>query len=261
MKIFCAIPFYLLFCCTLVGAQKAPVQQTAMHIPDAAGNTAPAESNSAMKNVYLFSGLGADYRAFEYLELPGYNKIYIQWIPPLPHETMAAYAGRIRSQIKEEHPVLIGLSFGGMMAVEVAKQVPAEKVILISSAKTKADLMAGSSLFFKWKLYKIIPGSVLQQPNFVVNNLFGATSASDKQILAEILQDTDVHFFRWAMDNIVHWDNEVVPPHLIHIHGTADKIIPYAGLKPDYSIEGGGHLMILNKADTIGNIILDYLRH
>jgi pimeloyl-ACP methyl ester carboxylesterase len=211
------------------------------------------------KTVYLFSGLGADYRAFNKLELPGYRKVFIEWITPEKKESMAHYASRLSSQITEPDPVLIGLSFGGMMAVEVAKQMPASKIVLISSAKTQSDLAAGNSFFFKWKLYKVIPGSMLRKPNFLVNNLFGAESPADKELLGAILEDTDVSFFRWAMDNIVHWDNETIPPHLIHIHGTADKIIPYAAVKADYSIEGGGHLMILNRADTISKIIVNYL--
>jgi len=211
------------------------------------------------ETVYLFSGLGADYRAFSQLELPGYRLVHIQWIRPEKDESMAHYATRLRSQIADPHPVLIGLSFGGMIAVEVAKQVPARKVVLISSAKTRSDLAAGSNFFFKWKLYKYIPGYLLQQLNFVANNLFGAETASDKELLGAILEDTDVSFFRWAMDNIVRWDNETIPPHLIHIHGTADKIIPFKAVKADYAIEGGGHLMILNRADTISRIVLDFL--
>lgn len=220
------------------------------------GNTKEA---TAMKTIYLFSGLGADYRAFQNLSLPGYEQVHIRWLAPVRRETMGRYAARIREQITTRDPVLIGLSFGGMMAVEVAKQMPVEKIILVSSAKTRSDLAAGSSLFFKWRLYKIIPGIMLKQPNFMVNRLFGATSAPDKKILAAILKDTDPRFFRWAMDNIVDWDNETVPDHLLRIHGTEDQIIPFKAGTADFSIEGGGHLMILNKADTISSIILDYL--
>ncbi|WP_162903059.1 alpha/beta fold hydrolase [Taibaiella koreensis] len=211
------------------------------------------------KTIYLFSGLGADYHAFGRLSLPGYHLVYIRWIRPEKGESMAQYAGRLRSQITVPRPILIGLSFGGMIAVEVAKQLPAEKIVLISSAKTRSDLAAGANFFFKWKLYRYIPGQLLQQSNFIVNKLFGAETASDKEVLGAILEDTDVPFFRWAMDNIVHWDNETIPPHLIHIHGTADRIIPFSAVKADYAIEGGGHLMVLNRADTISRIILDFL--
>jgi pimeloyl-ACP methyl ester carboxylesterase len=222
-------------------------------------NKIMSDKQAAKPKIFLFSGLGADYRAFQNLNLPGYDLVYINWIDPQHAETMAHYASRIKDQITTPEPIIIGLSFGGMIAVELAKQMPVKKLVLISSAKTKDDLAAGSSFFFKWKLYKIIPGAFLKQSNFIVNNMFGTTNEKDKRILSEILEDSDPKFFRWAMDNIVHWKNETIPPHLIHIHGTADKIIPYAAVKADYSIEGGGHLMVLNRADTISNIILNYL--
>jgi hypothetical protein len=69
------------------------------------------------RNLYLFSGLGADRRIFQKLDLSGYIVHYIEWIPPLGDESIEHYASRISNQIKEPNPVLIGLSFGGMMAV------------------------------------------------------------------------------------------------------------------------------------------------
>jgi pimeloyl-ACP methyl ester carboxylesterase len=213
------------------------------------------------QTIYMFSGLGADSLAFQNLHLPGYKLIYIDWIPPQKSESMAHYASRIKDRITTPDPIIIGLSFGGMVSVEIAKQMPVRKLILISSAKTKDDLPIGSFfLLKKLKLYKIIPGSFLKRTNFIVDNLFGVKSKEDRKDLAEILQKNDPLFFRWAMDNILSWKNETIPPHLIQIHGTADKIIPYAAVKADYSIKGGGHFMVLSHADTISNIILDYLR-
>lgn len=211
------------------------------------------------KTLYLFSGLGADYRAFKNVELPGYNLVYIQWIPPQKKEPMAAYAQRLRAQITTQHPILIGLSFGGMMAMEVAKIVQPEKVILISSAKTAQELDAAHSFFLKSGLYKLLPGSFITRPNFMVYRLFGAHTAADKALLAAILEDTDPRFFRWAMGKMAHWDNTTVPPDLIHIHGNADKVIPFRNVQADYVIDGGGHLMVFNRAAEISRIILSFL--
>jgi pimeloyl-ACP methyl ester carboxylesterase len=212
--------------------------------------------------IYMFSGLGADSLAFQNLHLPGYKLVYVHWIPAQKSESMEHYASRIKSQITTPDPIVIGLSFGGMVAVEVAKQMPVKKLILISSAKTKDGLATGSYFLFKnLRLYKIIPGSLLKRTNFIVDNLFGVKSKKDKKALAEILKSNDPKFFRWAMSNILSWKNETIPPHLIHIHGTSDKIIPYPAAKADYGIKGGGHFMVLTHADTISNIILDYLRN
>jgi hypothetical protein len=74
-----------------------------------------------IKNLYLFSGLGADKRIFQRLDLSGYAVNYIEWILPLEGETIEQYASRLLCQITAPNPTLIGLSFGGIMAIEVAK--------------------------------------------------------------------------------------------------------------------------------------------
>jgi hypothetical protein len=41
------------------------------------------------KHLYLFSGLGADKRVFEYLDLKAYDTTCIEWLPPGEDETIA----------------------------------------------------------------------------------------------------------------------------------------------------------------------------
>lgn len=220
----------------------------------------PKQGEPTPKTIYLFSGLGADYRVFKHLQLPGYRLVFIEWIPPEHKETMSHYASRIKSQITAANPILIGVSFGGMISVEVSKLMPVNNVILISSAKTKYDLEAGANFFLRYRLYNLVPGSLLKKTNFFVDNLFGVKTRQDKDLLAEILADTDVTFFRWAMTNILTWQNDTYPEQLIHIHGTSDKIIPYENIKADYTIKDGGHFMVLNRAAEIQEIILKYLK-
>lgn len=260
----------LLLCCWI---QRAPCYAQAYpaegsgttavkateHEPGAKVQAEQLPNQSSMKTIYLFSGLGADYRAFENLDLPGYKLVYIRWIEPAKDETMDQYARRLTAQITTRNPILVGLSFGGMMAVEVSKIIATDKIILISSAKIKEELAAGKSFFLKTGMYKYLPGSMIRGTNFMVYRLFGARSSADKALLAAIMEDTDPRFFRWAMKQMAHWQNDTIPSDLIHIHGTADKIIPYSNVKADYTIEGGGHLMVFNHAAAISRIIITFL--
>ena len=43
-------------------------------------------------------------------------------------------------QITTEKPIILGVSFGGMLAIEIAKAIDCEQVILVSSAKTRLRL-------------------------------------------------------------------------------------------------------------------------
>ena len=95
----------------------------------------------SMKTVYVFSGLGADERVFCKINFSGYTVHFIQWIAPKKNEAIEDYSLRLTAQITKENPILVGLSFGGMMAVEVAKHISTEKIIIISSAKSKMKFL------------------------------------------------------------------------------------------------------------------------
>jgi pimeloyl-ACP methyl ester carboxylesterase len=211
------------------------------------------------KTVYLFSGIGADSSIFMNLQLPGYHKVYINWIPASPSETITQYATRLKSQITVENPDIIGLSFGGIVAVEVSKQVKVHKMVLISSVKTRNELNRRQFFFMKLGLYRLIPGFLIRRTNFLTYRYFGAWSIDDKKTLTHLLKYTDASFFRWALKSIAYWDNRIPPERTIQINGTADRVITSRFVHPDYKIKGGGHLMVLNKADTISKIVTNYL--
>ncbi len=109
------------------------------------------------KELYIFSGLGADERVFQRLDFPGFSTTFIKWIVPQDKETIENYATRLLDQITTTNPTLIGLSFGGLIAVEVAKQIDTEKVILIASAKTKKEIPFYYRFAGQLGLQKLLP--------------------------------------------------------------------------------------------------------
>lgn len=95
-----------------------------------------------MQKVYYISGLGADKRAFSFLDLSFCEPVFVDWISPLKKESLKNYALRLRQQINEEHPVVVGVSFGGMLAAEMAKADEQMKVIIIASNKSADEFPA-----------------------------------------------------------------------------------------------------------------------
>ncbi len=213
-----------------------------------------------MKTIYVFSGLGADERIFHNINFGGHNVIHVNWIKPIAKESMEDYALRLSETITIKTPILLGLSFGGMMAVEVAKHIQTEKIILVSSSKNKKEIPFYYRLAGKVYLHKLIRAGVLVKANKLTNRFFSARTSADKKLLAAMLKVTDVDFLNWAVDKIVHLKNEVVHENLIHIHGTADRILPIRFVKADIIIKGGSHLMIVNKAPMVQEKILELLK-
>ena len=206
-----------------------------------------------MKTVYLISGLGADYRAFRFLELKNCEIIHIHWIQPEKGETIQAYATRLLLQIKNPAPILIGLSFGGMIAIEMGKLIRTRKIILISSAQTKDELPLYFRLAGWLRIDGLIPVRFLKKINPLVEWAFGVSNADEKSMLASFLEATSSSFMKWAIHVIVHWKNEIRLNNVVCIHGTNDRILPKT--KAEYYVKDGGHLMILNKHREISHLI------
>lgn len=208
-----------------------------------------------MKEIYLFSGLGADERVFQNLDFSGFSATFIKWLTPIDNELIENYASRIANQIKTVKPSLIGLSFGGLIAIEVAKLIETENVIIIASAKSKNEI----PFYYRWagkvRLHWLLPTKLLKSSNFITNWFFGTGSEFDRQILKQVLFETDAVFLKWAIDKIVRWGNMTTLENIFHIHGTKDKILPISFVNCDLKIKNGGHLMTLNKPDELNEIL------
>lgn len=215
---------------------------------------------NSLKNIYCVSGLGADERVFQQLEFEGYQPVHIRWLEPERGESIADYAQRLTAQIKTEKPILIGLSFGGLIAIEIAKQIEVEKVILVSSAKNKREIPFYFRLFRWFPIHRLIPlKSLLRFVNWLAYWFFSLETIDERKLLRAILLDTDPHFLKWAIHRVVIWNNEKIPENLCHVHGTSDRIFPISFVDADLQIEKGGHLMIMNRASQISALISDVL--
>lgn len=209
-----------------------------------------------VKHVYVISGLGADERAFERMQLPGATIHHIKWLKPDINESLENYAQRIIAHyIKTERPILIGLSFGGILSIEIAKQIDTEKIILLSSIKNQQEKGHALQKSFDSRWYKIVPKSLLKKTNPFIFWFFGLSETAERQKLKDIVADMDPDFFYWAMERIRLWRNEKPLPNLIHIHGNKDHVFPIKTIKADYVIDGGGHFMVLNRAKEVNEIL------
>jgi esterase/lipase len=212
-----------------------------------------------MKSVYIISGFGADERVFSKLDFGDHKIHFIPWKIPEKKESMASYAERMKAEIHDPFPVLIGLSFGGMLSIEIAKTMPVEKILMISSVATFHEMplyMKIAAFIPVNRMIHLRPYPVLER---IENYNLGVETEEQKQLLKEYRQNIDQRYTDWAIENILHWKNEWRPPNLVHLHGSNDHIFPIKYVKADYVIEGGGHLMLMNNAAQVNPILMKEL--
>ncbi|SDX83805.1 Pimeloyl-ACP methyl ester carboxylesterase [Lutibacter oricola] len=214
------------------------------------------------KHIYFVPGLAASSKIFEYLKLPeeDFELHYIEWLVPLSeNEKIEDYALRMANQVIEENPILIGVSFGGIMVQEMGKHLNNAKIVIISSVKCRDELPKRLKLIQATMAYKLFPaGAISNLEDFSVF-AFGDFAKKRIDLYKKYLSVRDESYLHWSIYNVLHWKNEVIDDSILHIHGVEDHVFPIKHIENCISIKNGTHIMILDKAKTISKILLEHI--
>ena len=161
--------------------------------------------------------------------------------------------------ITEDNPVLVGVSFGGIMVQEMSKHIPVKKVILISSVKCRDELPKRLKVLYNTKAYKLFPANAINSIEEFFTYFFGEFAKKRANMYKEYLSVRDEKYLTWAIYNVLSWKQTIPMENILHIHGTADSMFPIKHIKSCISIKNGTHVMILNKAKTISTILKKHI--
>lgn len=205
--------------------------------------------NNKKISVYFMPGLAASSLIFERIVLSDslFEVRLLDWELPIANESLKDYAKRIAEKITASNPVLIGVSFGGILVQEMAAFLNPLKVIIISSVKSNIEFPRRMKIAKTTKAYKLIPTSIFSNMEKLSAFSFGKSIAHRLKLYERYLSVRDVHYLDWAIERIVLWDRTQVDPNVIHIHGDADEVFPIQNIKNCIVVKGGTHIMILSK--------------
>ncbi|NHM07277.1 alpha/beta hydrolase [Flavobacterium sp. CYK-4] len=194
-------------------------------------------------------GLAASSAIFERIQLPTelFEMHLLEWKIPLPQETLSQYAQRMALEVQADSPVLIGVSFGGVLVQEMAAFLSPRKVIIISSVKTQDEIPLHMRIARNTKAYKLIPTKLLQHIEVLNKFSFGAVIQQRLKLYEKYLSVRDKAYLEWAIEQMLLWNRAEADPRVIHIHGDADEVFPKKYLRNYIPVKGGTHIMILSK--------------
>lgn len=195
-------------------------------------------------------GLAAGPSIFENIKLPEeqFEMYFLEWFLPIENESIESYALRMTQKITHNNPVLIGVSFGGVLVQEMAKIIQTDKVIIISSVKTNKEFPSRFKIARNTKAYKLIPTQLLADIEKLVKYAFGDNIVAKRLKLYEkYLSVRDKHYLDWAIETILCWNQKEINEAVIHIHGDADEVFPIKHIRKCIVVKGGTHILILNK--------------
>ena len=200
-------------------------------------------------HIYLMPGMAASPKIFEHLQFPPhYNVHLLDWITPEKNESLAHYASRIAEEITTPYPILLGVSFGGIIMQEVAKQLPNyEKIVVISSVKTQHELPKKMLLARYTSLHKLLPTSAISNLEFWKRFSFSEVISKRLALYEKYIGMRSPAYLDWSIDKIVNWQQEAPLPRTLHIHGDKDPVFPIQYIKNAVVVTNGTHIMIINR--------------
>lgn len=212
--------------------------------------------------MYFMPGLAAGPKIFENLTLDEekYTFHYLKWIEPLSlEESIGNYAKRLSKEITAKDPVLIGVSFGGILVQELAKFVQPRKVIIVSSVKSHTEFPKRFKFASVTKIYKLFPTVVIENFEEYTRYFVGKPLQKKADLYKKYLSVRGKTYLKWSIYNVLKWEQKEPLENIVHIHGTKDTIFPIKSIKNSIEIEGGTHAIILTKAKKITQIINEVL--
>lgn len=215
------------------------------------------------KTIYCFPGQGSDKRIFDSIRFDtSYNVKFIEYGTPESGMKMESFAASLASQIDTTHGfILLGVSLGGMICIELNELLHPEKTIIISSAKNRKELPFRYKLQRIFPIYKILGGRSLLLGAKLLQPIVEPDRNKNKSTFKSMLAAKKPLYMKRTIGLIVNWDRKTNSKEVYHIHGKKDHTIPFRNITSPYkSIDKGSHMITLTRANEISKILNQILK-
>ena len=213
--------------------------------------------------IYAIPGLGFDHRIYEGINIRDKELHYLNWIEPELNESIKNYAKRMAEKIKHDpaNCILIGHSFGGIIAQEIAALIPIKKIVLISSIKSRKENTLNFKMVAPFRVHRFVSKKMTLNTFDYWGKYFGYETKEVQVLFKKMVALQSEQYLRWALYNLSIWkgvEGNKVP--ITHIHGSKDKTFPIKNInEPFVKIEGGTHMMVFNKPELMSKILNENL--
>ena len=209
---------------------------------------------------YFFPGMGVSSKMYYHQSALPFEKVFFDWMKPLQGENLVSYASRYIEKIDLTKEVnLVGTSFGGVVAIELAKQIKTKKVVIISSMKNNEQLHFVLKIFRYIPLYKLMPAKKPPLNRKIISKMFGITTEKDLDFFINMVSEFDFKYIKWCVGQLIRWKNKEILPNVVSIIGDKDLLFQSNMNNADIVIKGGTHYMVIERFRTVNKHLIDVL--
>ncbi len=214
--------------------------------------------------VFTIPGLGFTPAVFSKLDL-AQEVEHLSWQVPNPKESLRAYACRMSETMGDlgEAPIaILGHSFGGILAQEIARHRQVDSVILISSMKSRQEIPLGMRAMAPIGMHLLFNRQVTLATLRFWGPLFGYGDKSEQALFRTMVSQQSNTTLRWQLRELSRWQGVELPHTTIDaFHGDNDRTLPFAAIKePVKRIPGGNHMMVYGRHAELNPMIRECLQ-
>jgi pimeloyl-ACP methyl ester carboxylesterase len=210
----------------------------------------------------LLPGLGADARLLEPLREHAPPFDVPAWITPRRRESLPDYAARFSETLAySPEAILAGVSFGGMVALEMARARPPAGVLLISSCRSHRAVLPRFRR--QQALGRLVPAPIARA--LLAGPITSSVARADRlsprhtTLLRSMARDADLPFLRWGAHAAAEWKGAPPPGVTVsQIHGRHDAVVPDPHEDAETVIEDAAHLITLTHPERLGRWLAEH---
>lgn len=208
-------------------------------------------------HLYLLPGLAADGRSFDYLSLDPRLEVHVlEHLLPERGERMPAYARRLAAGIDTtQRYALMGVSLGGMVAVEMRDFLQPEAVIIVASVKGRREMPWRYRLLRTLPLYYLTAGRLMQRATQVIRPWFEPEGRPFDDLSTAMLDAKDPRYMPRAVNLIMTWPRMDPAEGIVHIHGEKDHTLPARRIRDAIILPDGSHMAIMSRAAEVSALV------
>jgi pimeloyl-ACP methyl ester carboxylesterase len=197
--------------------------------------------NSDSTPIYLIPGMTADYPVYSRMLPLLPNATVVDFIQPETRESLVNYASRMANSLPA-NAFIAGVSFGGIIALEISRILRPRGCILISSVRHPQEL---PPWFRVWRVFGGRRCSLLLRMIGSSASILPKSVCTSSTTRATKLAGTGGNWHRWATSAVIDWKPGFGFDHcpVLQIHGTADTTFPIRYTRPEISVLNGRHAL------------------
>ena len=219
-----------------------------------------------MNTIYLFPGIGCTCAVFEKMRFPAAYRVHrVEWIEPQQGEDLARYCARMTQGLEfDASDLLVGVSFGGIVVQEIARQYPIlERIVVLSSAVSVAEYPGFVRFLRALKFYRLLPGGIFRNRQLRAYLVTGQRGEKGVRSVDRFFAPLSERYFRFAIRACMEFPAADASQirRMRRIHGHRDALFPIRRLvSPVEDIAGATLLMVYTHAREVSRVLARVIR-